>query len=959
MFAADADVEFLRRRASARRAHAHEPPDALLVDRLERIVSEYALRGVPRQDRRGVVAREAERHLREIVRAEGEEIRAGRGEFPRDERRAGCLDHQPNLVLDRRLAGRVRNLLGDGPNDISLVDEFFDGRDEGNHDADARRRLRGDSRLVARRLATRDRRSLEDGTNLHPGHVRSRDAEAASPRAEHGVRLAERFGSLDDGGGRRAERFRVFGGEGADVVAGRGKKFVQRRIEQPYRHRRALRREKDFLEVLSLVREHSLERVSARDIVRREDHASNRARSLRRLEPHVFRARQTDPFGAVLHRRRGVLGGVGVGEHAEVLVLVRPSGNRRQVPRRAARGFSEPNRAADHLAGFAVDAQDVALAEGFRVAAVERHRFPGLVDAHRIASHHARFAPSSRDDRGVTRLPSSRREYASRGVHAADVLRGGLRPHEKDVFFPRAARLGFRGVEHDGADRGPRARRESLRDHIVRVQILGVEGWVKKLVHVPRFDRRQRLRYRAESLVHHLNRDAERASTGALPRATLKDVQLLALDRELDVHHVLEVFFERVAIFLEFRERGGKPRHKRVDGLGSSNARHDVLALRAHKKFTEESLLAGGRVAREAHPGCGLVARVAENHRLDVHGRAAQTEHPIYLAVLDGAIVVPRSKHRLDRHLELLERIRGKRATMFRVHRLVISDQRLETRRVEIGVVCDVRGGFRRRELRLERLVRDAEDDVAEHIKQTSVCVERETAFVVRGGTFEHRRNHFIVQADVENGIHHAGHGRRGAAADGDEQRRRPLELGRGRGPGGGFRGGRFREPREAPSHTTFDVRDPLTHLVPHGGECLARRVGVASSSSGGVELANLGRYREAGRNVQPDTGHLREAGALTPEEVLHRLVAVGGASSEAIRVLDERAARGAPAGAVASWPEPGKTLGRLRVAWIRHSRGCVQERRHGCAPRGAPREVCLARDGAPRILPFLEGRRR
>ena len=156
--------------------------------------------------------------------------------------------------------------------------------------------------------------------------------------------------------------------------------------------------------------------------------------SLRRLEPHVFRARQTDPFGAVLHRRRGVLGGVGVGEHAEVLVLVRPSGDRRQVPRRAARGFSEPNRAADHLAGFAVDAQDVALAEGFRVAAVERHRFPGLVDAHRIASHHARFAPSSRDDRGAS-SSSSRREYASRGVHAADALRGGLRPHEKDVFF--------------------------------------------------------------------------------------------------------------------------------------------------------------------------------------------------------------------------------------------------------------------------------------------------------------------------------------------------------------------------------------------------------------------------------------------------------------------------------------------------------------------------------------------
>ena len=772
MFAADADDEFRRRRASARRAHLHESPDALRVDRLERIERENALRGVPRQDRRGVVAREAEGHLGEIVGAEGEEIRARLGERPRDERRAGRLDHHPNLVLDGRVSGRVEHLLRDGAHDVSLVGELVDGGDEGDHDADARRRVRG-------RRATRVRRSLENGANLHPRHVRSRDAEATSSRAEHGIHLAERFGSLDDGGGRRAEGFRVSGGEGSDFLAGRGKKLVQGRIEQPYRHRRALRREKDPLEVLSLVREHGLERLSARVFVRREDHASNRARSLRRLEPHVFRARQTDALGAVLHRRRGVLGSVGVGEHAEIPVLVRPPENRRQVPRRRARGFSESNRAPDHLAGLAVDAQDVALAEGSRDDAVERHRLPSLVDAHRIASHHARFAPSSRDDRGVTRLPSSRRQDAPGGVHAADVLRGGLRPHEKDVFSPRAARLGFRGVEHHGADRRPRARRETLRHHVFRVRILGVEGGVEKLVDVPGFDRRQRLRNRAESLVHHLDRDAKRASAGAFPRATLKDVQLLALDRELDVHHVLEMLFERVAVFLEFGERGGKPRRERVDGLGSANARHDVLALRADEKFTEESLLAGGRVAREANPGRGLVARVAEHHRLDVHGRAAQTEHSVYLAVLDGAIVVPRSKHRLDRHLELLERIRGKRETVVRVHRLVVSNQRLEMRRVEIGVVGDVRGGFPRRELRLERLVRDAEDDVAEHVQQTSIGVERETTFVVRGGTFEHRREHLVVQADVEDGVHHAGHGRRGAAADGDEQRRRPLELGR------------------------------------------------------------------------------------------------------------------------------------------------------------------------------------
>ena len=44
----------------------------------------------------------------------------------------------------------------------------------------------------------------------------------------------------------------------------------------------------------------------------------------------------------------------------------------------------------------------------------------------------------------------------------------------------------------------------------------------------------------------------------------------------------------------------------------------------------------------------------------------------------------------------------------------------------------------------------------------------------------------------------------------------------------------------ETPSHATFDVRDPLTHLVPHGASALARRVGSFAS-----ELERRSRARK------------------------------------------------------------------------------------------------------------------
>src|SRR5207244_7804144 len=75
VLAADADLEPAPSLAPALDADAYQFADALAVDRHERIGREDAARRVRPEEARGVVAADAERRLRQVVGAEGEELR--------------------------------------------------------------------------------------------------------------------------------------------------------------------------------------------------------------------------------------------------------------------------------------------------------------------------------------------------------------------------------------------------------------------------------------------------------------------------------------------------------------------------------------------------------------------------------------------------------------------------------------------------------------------------------------------------------------------------------------------------------------------------------------------------------------------------------------------------------------------------------------------------------------------
>ena len=158
----------------------------------------------------GVVAREAQRRLGEVVRAERAEV-GELGDLVGPDAGARQLDHRAAQVLDRRLLGR------DALGQLAQARELLAEADERVHDLDERRR-----RPCARRRRRRRARSPAPASRRSPGHCRP----SRQPRVP-----SIGFASCSSPIRRRI------------VVRGRllerGQELVQRRVEQADRDREA------------------------------------------------------------------------------------------------------------------------------------------------------------------------------------------------------------------------------------------------------------------------------------------------------------------------------------------------------------------------------------------------------------------------------------------------------------------------------------------------------------------------------------------------------------------------------------------------------------------------------------------------------------------------------------------------------------------------------------------------
>jgi hypothetical protein len=146
---------------------------------------------------------------------------------------------------------------------------------------------------------------------------------------------------------------------------------------------------------------------------------------------------------------------------------------------------------------------------------------------------------------------------------------------------------------------------------------------------------------------------------------------------------------------------------------------------------------------------------------------------------------------------------------------------------------------------------RSVSDRGPEHLEKPPVGVHREPLVVALLGQPAHR---VVVEADVEDGLHHPGH---------RELRPRP----------------------HADQQRVLGLAEPPTHRLLQGAQVAVDLVVQAVGHVTLLEVgpARVGGDREAGRDRQLHARHLGEVRALAAEEALHVGFAVGAAAAEAV----------------------------------------------------------------------------
>ena len=213
-----------------------------------------------------------------------------------------------------------------------------------------------------------------------------------------------------------------------------------------------------------------------------------------------------------------------------------------------------------------------------------------------------------------------------------------------------------------------------------------------------------------------------------------------------------------------------------VEMHGSADAGDDIFTLRVHEIVAVEDLFSRAGVTRKAHARSGVFTRVAKHHLHDVNGRAQQPGDFFHAAVGDGLLRHPGTKHRGDGSPELLHGVvREVLARFFAEVGLVFGDQLFPTARRNRGVFFDSEALLHRAKRVLQVFLGQAHDHGRVHLHEAAIGVISK-AFVL--GDRGKARDRAVIQAEVQNGFHHAGHGAGRAGADADEQRiRRVAEF--------------------------------------------------------------------------------------------------------------------------------------------------------------------------------------
>ena len=315
---------------------------------------------------------------------------------------------------------------------------------------------------------------------------------------------------------------------------------------------------------------------------------------------------------------------------------------------------------------------------------------------------------------------------------------------------------------------------------------------------------------------------------------------MAVLNGELHILHIAEVVLQTGC---DLNELIVHLRHlilQVADGRRSAHACDDVLALCIDQVLAHQLLSAGGGVTGEGNAGAGTVAGVTKGHLLHVDSGTPLVGDLVHLTIDVCTGVVPAAEDGLDSLDELILGVLGERlALVLLVDLLEGADQFLQVVSSQVHVVLDALGFLHLVDLDLEQALRDHHNDVGEHLHKAAVAVVCKTGVA---GLLCQTFNSLVVQAQVQDGVHHAGHGLTCAGTDGDQQ---------GVGVVAELLAGDLLQALEVLKDVSSDFVIDLTAV------CVVLGAGVGGDG-------------EALRHRHTGCGHLGQTGTLAAQSILH-----------------------------------------------------------------------------------------
>ena len=679
--------------------------------------------------------------------------------------------------------------------------------------------------------------SLDHSGGLHLGDLREGNRQTAAAVAHHRVELMQ--GS--DNGLQLVHAHVQLAGDLHNVLFLGGQELMQRGIQVTDGHGTLAHYHVHGLKVALLIGLDLGQSGAARFYGAGNDHLTDRLDAVA-LKEHVLGTAQANALSAEVNSVLGVTGVIGVGKDLQTANAVSPAHKAAKIAGNGRIGGGDG--LAVNAAGGTIDGKPVALVVGL---AAQGELLVVIVYIDLAAAGNTAGAHAAGYYGGVAGHTAAHGQDALRNHHALDILGGGLQTDQDDLLH-LAALYGVLGIlsgEYHLAAGSAGGSRQALADDLGLLQRLSVKLGMQQAVQLLGLYAQHCLFLGDHALIHQVNGDLQGGGSGALAVTGLQHIQLAVLNGELHILHIAVMLLQtggnvhKLLINLRHLLR------QLADGGRSTDTGYYILALGVDEVLAEQRLLTGGGVAGKGYAGAAGVAAVAECHGLNIDGGAPVVGDLVHAAINIGAGVIPAAEYGLDSLDKLNLGVLGEILALFLLVELLKADhQLLHVLGVQVHIVLYALLFLQLVNDLLEALLGNLHNNIGEHLDETAIAVVSKAGVV---GLLGQALYGFVVQAQIQDGIHHAGHGSAGAGTHGDQQ---------------------------GALHIAKLLANLLFQLLQVYKD-VSHDILIDLAAIGVVLGAGLGGNGKSGGHGHAGIGHLGQVGTLAAQQLTHVLVAL------------------------------------------------------------------------------------